>query len=238
MGGRHHEHLGFHRTRVDAGRVPEFGAGGGQRIHHDQPLEVAQRLHHAVGIGADAGGGHPAQDQALHLSLERLVVDRHPGCVLRRLGNEIEGELVRLGGCIAIPALEQADHEVLVVDAEKVPGAGVAALGGAGLDIVIEVLLSRCRNAQIARQDLPGDGMVGIALDVGVAALGIHPAARAPDVPQQELQHRAGADQLPAGCMLRQADRIDDRHHLLRFAHLADQLGDPHELVLRYPGDT
>ena len=178
--GRHHEHLRLHRARVHARRVPEFRTRGGERIHHHQPFEVAQRLHHTVRIGADAGGGHSAQDQAFHLSLERLVVDRHPGCVLCRLGDEVEGKLVLLGGGIAIPSLEQADHEVLVVDAKEVPGARVAALGGARLHVGIEVELSGSRDAQVARQDFPGDGVVGIALDIGVAAFGIHAAARTP----------------------------------------------------------
>ena len=38
--------------------------------------------------------------------------------------------------------------------------------------------------------------------------------------------------------MLREPDRVDDRHHLVGLAHLADQLRDPHELVLRDPSDA
>ena len=35
-----------------------------------------------------------------------------------------------------------------------------------------------------------------------------------------------------------EADGIDDRHHLVGLAHLADQLGDAHELVLRNAADA
>src|SRR5439155_1020745 len=67
---------------------------------------------------------------------------------------------------------------------------------------------------------------------------GVHPAAGPANVPQQQLQHRAGADQFAAGRMLGEADRVDDRHYLVGLAHLADQLGDAHELVLRNPGNA
>ncbi len=80
--------------------------------------------------------------------------------------------------------------------------------------------------------------MVGVSLDVGVTTLGVHAATRTADIPEQQLEYRAGADQLPAGRVMGQADRVDDRHHLVRLAHLADQLGDPQELVLRDAGDA
>ena len=79
MRRRHHENLGFDRARIHAGRVPELGARGGQRVHHDQPLEVAEGLHHPVRVGSDAGGGHATEDEPLHFSLQCLVVDAHPG---------------------------------------------------------------------------------------------------------------------------------------------------------------
>ena len=71
-----------------------------------------------------------------------------------------------------------------------------------------------------------------------MTTLGVHSATRTAHVSQQELQHRPGPDQLTAGRMLRQPDGIDDRHHLVGLAHLADQLRDPHELVLRDPSDA
>jgi hypothetical protein len=80
--------------------------------------------------------------------------------------------------------------------------------------------------------------VVGVALDVGVAALGVHAAPGTPHVAEQELEHRPGADELHAGGVVGEADRVDDRHHLVRLAGLADQLGHLEELVLGDAGDA
>ena len=203
-----------------------------------EPLELAERLLHLVGVRPDAGGGHPAQDQALHLALQRLVEDAHPGRVPVRLRDVVERELVALRGLVPVPRLEQADHEVAVVRAEEVQGVRRRLLRRAALDVVVEVALARQRNPEVAGQGLPGERVVGVALDVRVAALGVHAAARAPDVAEQQLQHRAGADHLRAGRVVGEADRVDDRHHLVRPAHLADELRDLEELFARDAGDA
>ena len=80
--------------------------------------------------------------------------------------------------------------------------------------------------------------MVGVALDVGVATLGIHATARAPHVAQEKLQHRARPDELPARGVVCEAHRVHDRHHLVRLAHLADQVRDLVEIVDRDAGDA
>ena len=55
----------------------------------------------------------------------------------------------------------------------------------AGGHVVVAVLLAGRRNLQVAGQDLPGDGVVGVALDVGVPALRVHATPRPAHVPEQ-----------------------------------------------------
>ena len=178
VGGREHEHLCLDLARVDARGAPELRARGRQRVHDHQPFEVRQRLLNLVGVRTDAGGRHAGQDYALHLALQRLVVDRHPRRVLARLGHVVERELIGFGGGIAVPGLEGADHELAVVGPEKVPRVRIRLLGRALGHIVVKVLLARRWDLQIAREDLPRDCVVGVALDVGMAALGIHAPTR------------------------------------------------------------
>ena len=121
MCGRDHEHLGLDRRGGGARRVPELGARRGQRVHHHEPLEAGERLLNLIGVGADARGGHARENQALHLAFERLVVNRHPRRVRGGLRHEVEEKIVVLGGGVAVPRLEQAGEELLVVDAEEVP---------------------------------------------------------------------------------------------------------------------
>ena len=80
--------------------------------------------------------------------------------------------------------------------------------------------------------------MVGVALDVGVAALGVHAAARPPHVAEEQLEQSRAPDELGAGRVLGEADRVHDRHDLVGPAHLAHQLADLEELLLRDPGDV
>jgi len=188
--GRQHEHLGLDRGWIGARRVPELRARGRQRVHDHEPLEVSEGLHDLIRVGPDARRGHSAEHHALHLALERLVIDRHPRRVRGRLGDEVERELVVLGRDASVPALEQAHHEVAVVGSEEVPRVRIALLRRARRDVVVESLLARSRNPQVARQDLPTDGVVGVSLDVRVAALGVHPTTRPTHVAQEELENR------------------------------------------------
>ncbi len=73
--------------------------------------------------------------------------------------------------------------------------------------------------------------MVGVALDVGVAALGVHASAGLAHVAEQQLQQRARADELAAGRVVGEAYRVDDGHHLVGLAHLADEVRNLVELV-------
>ena len=234
---RNHEDFGLNGLRIRARPAPELRAGRRQRVHHREPLEVAERRHHLVGVGTDAGRRHTRQDDAFHLLLERLVVDRDPRRVRGRLRDEVERVLVLVRRRVAVPGLEETDHELPIVRAEEVPRVRVELLGCALGDVVVEVLLARRRDAQVAGQDLPRDRVVGIALDVGVTALGVHAAARPPHVAEQELEQCGRANELATGRVLRQPDRVNDRHHLVGPAGLADDLGDLEELLLGNAGD-
>src|SRR5947209_10933683 len=49
-------------------------------------------------------------------------------------------------------------------------------------------------------------------------------------VAEQQLQDRRRPDQLSAGGVLGETDRVHDRHHLVRLAHLSDHRGDAVEV--------
>ena len=68
---------------------------------------------------------------------------------------------------------------------------------------------------QVARQHLRVGAHVGDALHVGVAAQRVDAAARAAHVAEQQLDHRHRADVLRADRVLRPAERVEDRHHLV-----------------------
>src|SRR5205823_5017850 len=123
----------------------------------------------------------------------------HPRGVHGWLRDEVEGVLVVLRGLRAVPALEQAHHKVAVIRPEEVPRVRIALLGRTGADVVVEVLLTRSGDAEVTRQDLPTDRVVGVALDVGVTALGVHPTARTAHVAEDELEQRPRANELAAG---------------------------------------
>ena len=235
---RQHEDFRVDLRRIHPRSTPELRARRREGVEHDQPLELGERLKHLVGVGSDAGRGHAGENHALHLPLERLVVDRHPRRVDGGLRDEVVRVLVVFGGLRAVPGLKQAHHEIAVVGPEEVPGVRIALLRGARGDVPVEVLLPGRRDAQVAGKDFPADGVVGVALDVGVAALSVHPAPRPSHVAEQQLQERGGADELAACGVMGQPDRVDDRHHLVWLSHLADELRDLHELIDGDPGDA
>ena len=238
MRRREHEDLGVDLGRVHPRRAPELRARCRERVHHHEPLEIRKGLEDLIAVGADGGRGHAREEHALHLSLERLVVDRHPRRVHSGFWDEVVRVLVVLCRLAAVPGLEQADHEVAVVDAEEVPGVWIASLWRVQLNVLIEILLSRRRDPQISRKDLPADRVVGVPLDVRVAALRVHPAAGSAHVAEQELQQRAGTDELPAGRVMGESDGVHDGHDLVGLAHLADDLRDLRELIDRDAGDA
>src|SRR5207245_11680187 len=117
----------------------------------------------------DTGRGHTAEDDPLHLPLERLVKDRHPRRVRGRLREEVEREVVARRRDAAVPALQQAHREIAVVGPEEVPRVGVALYSRARGYVVVETLLAGRGDPQVSGKDVPGDRVVGVPLDVRVA---------------------------------------------------------------------
>ncbi len=74
-----------------------------------------------------------------------------------------------------------------------------------------------------------------------MAAQRVHAAARPPDVAEQKLNHRRGANDLRSESMLRPAHRVDDRRDFLHVAIFADgseQVDGLQVLVLRDARDA
>ena len=101
----------------------------GERVHDAQPLELAQRLQHLVGVGPDAGRGHARQHDALPSC--PAAPGRRSRARTRRtagLGRWSNANSLALRGGVAVPGLEQAHHELAVVRAEEVHRVGVQLL--------------------------------------------------------------------------------------------------------------
>lgn len=73
-------------------------------------------------------------------------------------------------------------------------------------------------------------GDVGGALYVGVPAQRQDAAARTPDVAEEQLQDRRGADDLGAAGMLREASRVAERRCAIAARVAADELADLHDV--------
>ena len=67
------------------------------------------------------------------------------------------------------------------------------------------------RDRDVAGQVVVRHAAVGAALDVGVAAQRVEPAARPADVAEQQLQHRRRVNELHRVAVVRPAERVHDR---------------------------
>ena len=170
----------------------------GEGVHDvTSHLRLASACMHLVGVGPDAGRRSSRDSiRPSILPLSAWSKMREPRRVRGRLGDVVEGELVALRGRVAVPRLEQADHELPVVRRRRSSASSGAPSWARSARRSRRGCAGPARDPQVAGQDLPRDRVVGVALDVGVAALGVHAAARAPHVAEQELEHRAGADEL------------------------------------------
>ncbi len=83
----------------------------------------------------------------------------------------------------------------------------------------------------VAGQQIEQRRDVARALDARVAAHRHHPAAGAPDVSEQQLQHARGSDVLHPDGVLCPADGINERGRAIRTRVLGEQLADTRELV-------
>ncbi|MCY1355372.1 hypothetical protein D9M69_417920 [compost metagenome] len=106
------------------------------------------------------------------------------------------------------------------------------------VDVGRVVLLGIPRQGQVARQQVGKQAEVGQALDVGVAAQGVHAAAGHADVAQQQLHHGAGADHLRAHRVLGPAQGVHDGHDPGRVGRFGDQAPDLLQQRLRRAADA
>ena len=239
-GGRQPEHFGLDRGRIGgielAVVLPELGGFGRQRIDHHQVFQLGQR-------GGDLGlVRHRGQrvealaDEAVHLALVHPLEQRQHvvgGVLLRQ---PVVAEPVLRRGGVAVPGLHQAGvplREVL----REVHLVGPQRLGRALGQILLAGLVRVRRRAQIARQHLGVEALVGDALHVGVAAQRVDAAARHAQVAQQQLDHGHGADVLRTDRVLGPAQGVADGHGPVGRRGLGDQLADLEEVGLRRPGD-
>ena len=118
----------------------------------------------------------------------------------------VEAVVVVGGGGLAPVLLEQRHHvrvggvpePLLLAAADRLDVGGEVRGGGRG-------------HRQVAGQQVEQGGDVGAALDAGVPAQGEDAAAGAPDVAQQQLHDRPGADVLRAHAVLGPAHAVDQR---------------------------
>ena len=232
-----HEDLGLDVLRpqfaaLDLGRAVPVGGGLAlEDLAHHHPFEVRQRPADESGVVAADGGvlaheQEPSDEAVLYGEHHRLlrVVAHH----LRQPG---VAPAVRLRCGVAVPGSEQADH----VFRKVVPPARWAGLRGQET-IERGVLLVRDGLRQIAGQQVVERRDVGAALDARMAAQGQDPATRTPDVAEQRLQDRAGANHLNPGCVMRPSDRVAPRRRALPAGVLRDGLSHLQEHVTGAPG--
>ena len=143
-----------------------------------------------------------------------------------------EAEVVLGGRGVAPPRLQQRRH----VRAELAPDAG-RRRRSCSTNSSSELAGHRMRHRDVARQDVVERRDVRRALDVRVAAQREDAAAGAPDVAEQQLDDRRGADVLDAGRVLRPADRVTDRRRALAARVVAQRLGDREEPLARHAAD-
>ncbi|MNZ70784.1 hypothetical protein D3C78_891320 [compost metagenome] len=199
-GGRQTNDFGLHVRRIDIvvrpGITPELRRFGGQRVHHHQPLEFAQRSGDTVLVRQGGNRVEALAEVTVDLFLGHHVEHlQHVVTGDIQLRQVVEGPVILSRGISAIPSLHQADMElavVLPVGHLPRPQRLGSALGNVG----VVVLFTIRRQGQVARQQVGQQAQVRQPLNIGVAAQRVDPATRHTNVAQQQLDHRRTADDL------------------------------------------
>ena len=137
-----------------------------------------------------------------------------------------EPVVVFRGRLVAVPGLQQRHHECVEVR----PPSCIRS-------VFAEVIGERCRvgaesrHRNVAGQDVVERWNVGGSLDRGMTAEGEDPSTRTPDVAEEELEDRRGADDLHAGGMLRPSNRIADGTGALGSGGAAERVRDAQKRV-------
>ena len=236
-GSREEEHLGADVLRSGLARLdfrsvlPERRALDEGEVPHDEPVQLPQTHSLHPGVGRSDSGVLAQKEVALAPAGE-LFLDGVVRAV--RTGDPrqvVEAEVVALPGCVPPVRLEQADQIRLHVGPEP-------SLGRVGLDELPQVLVPvGVRHRDVARQQVEQRGDVARPLDAGVPTQRHHPAARAADVAQQQLQNAGGADVLRAGAVLGPPDRVGEGAGPLTATVGGQCVGDLSQQVRRHPTD-
>ena len=225
---------------LDLGRVhvvefavilPELGSFGGQGIHDDQVLELGQPFRHPGLVRHRRQGVEALAEEAVHLAPVHLLEHGQDVIGLVLLRQPVIAEVVVRRGRHAIEGLAQAGEplgEVL----RKVHLPRAQGLGGTLVEVGRPILVGIRGRAQIARQNLGVEALVGDALDVGVSAQGVDATPGHAHVTQQELDHGHGADVLRPHAVLGPAQGVADGHGPVGGRGLGDQLADLEEVLL------
>ena len=195
------------------------------QVAHHEPVEVghAEPLHLAVGR-AD-GWVLPHQEVALAPALDLRLDRRVRRVVTGQPRQVVEAEVVVGGGGVAEVGLEDAHG----VGPHVAPEARLALVGRHPL--VQRLVHGRLRHRDVAGQDVEERRDVGRPLDARVPAQRHDAATRAPDVAEQALQDRGGADDLRADAVVGPADGVADGRGALAAAVAGQRVGDLEEVL-------
>ena len=237
-GGGEEEHLrrdlrrlqlpGFDLRRV----VPERRRLDLRQVAHDEPVELRECKAVELRVRRADGRVLAEDDVALRLAVEHVEHRAVRRMVARDPRQVVEEVVVVLRRVLAVIRLQQR-HEVRLHVAPEARRRGVA------LDELVEIVIVAClMRLRVGHRDVAGEDVVQRrdvrrALDRGVPAERHDPAARPPDVPEQELDDRRGADVLHADRVLRPADGVDERARALAAGVVAQRFRDLEEVLLR-----
>ena len=100
-----------------------------------------------------------------------------------------------------------------------------------------EINIFLLRHRQISWKDVEERRDVGRALDGRMSAQREDPAARPPDVAEEQLQDRSGADDLHASGVLRPAHGVTDSRGFVAAGRARENIGDFEKRVLRHAAE-
>ncbi len=232
----------LHVVRARAGRAPELARLVGIDLADDEPVGLLQRVDVLARIRPDLHTVHAEREDALDVACVHLVPDLRPGVIAIDLRQVVERPVVALLRRVAVHRFQKRDGEFWCVRpvVEGIPLLRLRRRRGDPLRVGGKILVVGIRHLEIAGENIEHAGKIRRPLDVGMSAQRVDAAAGAPDVAEQQLQHRGRSDDLAAECVLRPADGVDHRRHLRHLAVFTDrreQIRRLQELILRDAGD-
>ncbi len=208
-----------------------------QGIHHDEELQLAQG---AAGLAPVREGLQRIEalaDIAVHLAGVHHVEGADDVVAYAfDLRQPVVGPVIVDAGCVAIDRLLETDEELPIV-LQIADLAGAQRLVLPRRHVLLECGLAVFWQHQVARHRVRQQADVGKPLDVGMAAQSIHAAARHPDIAEQQLDHRHGADVLGPDRVLGPAEGEHAGHRLVGRRRAGEERANLQVLVLRRAAD-